>query len=70
MKSYYSLMKITADDPKFDSKRIMKRLNYTCPGKSETLILDFANDAGEIADSFSRYYKTAIISGETELKRQ
>ena len=44
----------------------LSRLNRTCKGKSETFILDFANDAGVIADSFSRYYKTAILSGETD----
>ena len=44
----------------------LSRLNRICPGKSETFILDFANDAGVIADSFSRYYKTAILSGETD----
>ena len=44
----------------------LSRLNRTYPGKSETFILDFANDAGVIADSFSRYYKTAILSGETD----
>ncbi len=44
----------------------LSRLNRTYSGKSETFILDFANDAGIIADSFSRYYKTAILSGETE----
>ena len=44
----------------------LSRLNRTYPGKNETFILDFVNDAGIIADSFSRYYKTAILSGETD----
>ena len=44
----------------------LSRLNRTYSGKNETFILDFANDAGIIAESFSRYYKTAILSGETD----
>lgn len=44
----------------------LSRLNRTYPGKSETFILDFANDTGIIADSFSRYYKTVMLSGETD----
>lgn len=44
----------------------LSRLNRTWPGKSETFILDFANDAGTITDAFSRYYRTAVLSGETD----
>ena len=29
-------------------------------------MLDFANDAGIIERAFSRYYRTVILSGETD----
>lgn len=44
----------------------LSRLNRAHPQKVDTFVLDFANDAGSIAESFSRYYRTTILSGETD----
>lgn len=44
----------------------LSRLNRCCPKKYDTCILDFANDAGVIEKSFSRYYRTTILSGNTD----
>jgi type I restriction enzyme R subunit len=34
----------------------LSRLNRTCPGKSDTAVIDFANDADEIKKAFEPYY--------------
>ena len=39
----------------------LSRLNRTHPGKDDTFVLDFANDAEEILESFEPYYKGTII---------
>ena len=44
----------------------LSRLNRPYKGKNDTFILDFANDAGIIERAFSRYYRTVILSGETD----
>lgn len=44
----------------------LSRLNRSHPDKKDTFILDFINDAGTIKDAFDRYYKTTILSGETD----
>ena len=44
----------------------LSRLNRSCPGKKDTFVLDFVNDAGTIKEAFDRYYKTTILSGETD----
>ena len=44
----------------------LSRLNRAHPQKVDTFVLDFANDAESIAESFSRYYRTTILSGETD----
>ncbi|MFC1853458.1 type I restriction endonuclease subunit R [candidate division CSSED10-310 bacterium] len=44
----------------------LSRLNRTFKGKSETLVLDFVNDAAEIQASFQPYYQTTLLEGETE----
>jgi type I restriction enzyme R subunit len=44
----------------------LSRLNRAAPGKLDTFILDFANEAGVIQEAFSRYYRTTILSGETD----
>ena len=43
----------------------LSRLNRSHPDKKDTFILDFVNDAGVIKEAFDRYYKTTILSGET-----
>jgi type I restriction enzyme R subunit len=44
----------------------LSRLNRAAPGKFDTFVLDFANEANEIQEAFSRYYRTTILSGETD----
>ncbi len=44
----------------------LSRLNRTCPGKTETFILDFVNDPQEILDAFIPYYKTAQLTAVTD----
>ena len=44
----------------------LSRLNRACPRKRDTFVLDFANDAETIQSAFSRYYRTTILSGETD----
>lgn len=47
----------------------LSRLNRSHPDKKDTFILDFVNDAGSIREAFSRYYKTTILSGETDVNK-
>jgi type I restriction enzyme R subunit len=44
----------------------LSRLNRAHPQKLDTFVLDFANDPEVIQESFSRYYRTTILSGETD----
>lgn len=44
----------------------LSRLNRCHPKKRDTFVLDFANDANSIRDSFQRFYKTTILSKETD----
>lgn len=44
----------------------LSRLNRCCSGKNDTFVLDFANDPSDIQKAFERYYKTTILSGETD----
>ena len=39
----------------------LSRLNRIAPGKSETFVLDFYNDADEIQTAFQRYYEGVVI---------
>ncbi len=39
----------------------LSRLNRSTPGKAETFVLDFRNDAEAIRDAFQRYYEAVII---------
>lgn len=47
----------------------LSRLNRTCPGKLDTMVLDFANDADTIEKSFQTYYKTTLLAKETDPNR-
>lgn len=40
----------------------LSRLNRTCPGKDDTFVLDFVNDAEEIRRSFQPYYEQTTLS--------
>lgn len=44
----------------------LSRLNRCHPKKYDTCVLDFANKPEVIQESFSRYYRTTILSGETD----
>ena len=44
----------------------LSRLNRAYPKKHDAFVLDFVNDADTIQDAFSLYYKTTILSEETD----
>ncbi|HLX64068.1 MAG TPA: DEAD/DEAH box helicase family protein [Planctomycetota bacterium] len=44
----------------------LSRLNRACDGKNDTFVLDFRNDAKQIKESFEPFYKTTILSEETD----
>lgn len=44
----------------------LSRLNRCHPRKRDTFVLDFANDADAIQEAFQRFYKTTILSRETD----
>jgi type I restriction enzyme R subunit len=44
----------------------LSRLNRTHPEKTETMVLDFANDADTIRKSFEPYYETTLLSEGTD----
>ncbi len=44
----------------------LSRLNRARPGKTEPFVLDFRNDPAVIAAAFSDFYRTTILSGETD----
>ena len=44
----------------------LSRLNRAHPKKHDAFVLDFVNDADTIQDSFAPFYRTTILSGETD----
>jgi type I restriction enzyme R subunit len=44
----------------------LSRLNRAHPQKHDTFVLDFVNDADTIQQSFEPYYRTTILSAETD----
>ena len=44
----------------------LSRLNRAHPQKLDTFVLDFANEEESISEAFSKYYRTTILSGETD----
>lgn len=52
----------------YDIKAVqtLSRLNRCHPKKYDTFVLDFANKPEIIEESFSRYYRATILSGETD----
>lgn len=52
----------------YDIKAVqtLSRLNRCHPKKHDTCVLDFANQPEIIEKAFSTYYKTTILSGETD----
>ena len=56
------------DKQLYDIKAVqtLSRLNRCHPKKYDTFVLDFANKPEVIEAAFSRYYRTTILSGETD----
>jgi type I restriction enzyme R subunit len=44
----------------------LSRLNRARPGKHDTFVLDFMNDADGIREAFEPYYRTTILAEETD----
>lgn len=44
----------------------LSRLNRAHPEKHDTFVLDFANETEIIKEAFSKYYKTTVLSEETD----
>jgi type I restriction enzyme, R subunit len=44
----------------------LSRLNRTCPGKEDTFVLDFVNNAEDIQNAFKPYYEQTIIGEKAE----
>nr|WP_274528726.1 DEAD/DEAH box helicase family protein [Paenibacillus piscarius] len=44
----------------------LSRLNRSHPDKHDTFVLDFVNEPDDIQNSFSRYFRTTILSKETD----
>ncbi|MCF7853523.1 MAG: type I restriction endonuclease subunit R [Candidatus Pacebacteria bacterium] len=47
----------------------LSRLNRADPRKRDTFVLDFVNDADTIETAFSTYYRTTVLSQETDPNR-
>ena len=47
----------------------LSRLNRAHPTKHNAFVLDFANDADTIRDAFEPYYRTTVLSDETDPDR-
>lgn len=56
------------DKTLYDIKAVqtLSRLNRCHPKKHDTFVLDFANKPEMIQSSFSTYYRTTLLSGETD----
>ena len=44
----------------------LSRLNRTMPGKEDTFVLDFANEAEDIEKAFKPYFEETILGGATD----
>ena len=47
----------------------LSRLKRCHPKKRDSFVLDFANNAEDIQKSFQRFYKSTILSRETDLDK-
>lgn len=47
----------------------LSRLNRCHSDKNDVFVLDFQNDVADIKVAFDRYYKTTILSGETDANK-
>lgn len=62
------LQTMYVDKPLFGIAAVqtLSRLNRAYPGKDEVYVLDFANKTSMIEEAFSKFYRTTILSGETD----
>lgn len=62
------LQTMYVDKPLYDIAAVqtLSRLNRAAPGKDEVYVPDFANKTSTIQDAFSKFYRTTILSGETD----
>ena len=62
------LQTMYVDKPLYDIAAVqtLSRLNRAHPGKDEVYVLDFANKTSVIEEAFSKFYRTTILSGETD----
>jgi type I restriction enzyme R subunit len=44
----------------------LSRLNRTCPGKEDTFVLDFVNDATDIQTAFKPYYEQTLVGEQSD----
>lgn len=47
----------------------LSRLNRTCPGKTDTFVLDFANEAADIQADFQLFYRETSLSDEVNVDK-
>ncbi len=47
----------------------LSRLNRACPGKHEVFVLDFQNNTDTITAAFADYYRTTLLSDETDVNK-
>ena len=47
----------------------LSRLNRVAPGKTDTLVLDFVNEPGQVQEAFQDYYQTTMLTEETDPNR-
>lgn len=62
------LQTMYVDKPLYDIAAVqtLSRLNRAYPGKDEVYVLDFANKTSVIEKAFSKFYRTTILSRETD----
>ena len=47
----------------------LSRLNRCCPGKEDTMVIDFRNDKDKVLKSFQQYYEETTLIGEVDTQR-
>lgn len=47
----------------------LSRLNRCCPGKEDTMVIDFRNEVDKIQKSFQQYYTETSLEGEVDTQR-
>jgi type I restriction enzyme R subunit len=62
------LQTMYVDKPLYDIAAVqtLSRLNRAYPGKDKVYVLDFANKTSVIEEAFSKFYRTTILSDETD----